>query len=995
MGRKNKAILGRLSAGLDNTIIAPVMQMQTENPNITAYEIVAKLKDMPRFQRQKRDLIEKSVERVLATIKSHQEAGQAAMDDGNEVDDGEDLAITTGRDGSPIVMMEVKDTNQMNKNITGLWNRNIQSNNTSVVNSASSSPVPSEPGTPVIPQEPTFRGLAPTLTPNSIANTPPAPSGSTQPPDIDPLATDATPTTLAHAAVDMANAHAPAKSKKRAKTNTGSDQTGGSKRYKSSTGTGESGNRSDDHPPPSIRLEDLGGVDHCIEKVKEYIMTPLAHPEVYQHMGVKPPRGILLHGPPGTGKTMMANAIAGSLGVPFITISAPSVVSGMSGESEKKIREVFEEAKELAPCLLFIDEVDAITPKRETAQREMERRIVAQLLTCMDDLSWENTNGKPVMIIGATNRPDSLDPALRRAGRFDVEINVGVPDQDAREQILRVMSSKLRLAGDFDFKELAKLTPGYVGADLNALTAAAGVVALKRIFQEIGNSDKIKESEVVENVADELEMMEMDQKPTPEASDAVALDSPANLPATSTVTTDAAKNPPQEQRACRPRHEAVHSITAFLQSHPQPLTPKQLEPLFITNADFMVALTMVQPSAKREGFATVPDVTWDDIGALSYVREELQMAVVEPIKYPHLFRSVGIQSPAGVLLWGPPGCGKTILAKAVANESRTNFISVKGPELLNKYVGESERGIRQVFARARASAPCVIFFDELDALCSRRDDNQSDSSARVVNTLLTELDGMENRSAVYVIAATNRPDMIDPAMLRPGRLDKLLYVELPTAPERLDILKTLTKKTPLGDDVSLERIAFDSRTNRFSGADLASLVREAAVSALRSTLRQRNAMGKEGELLTEREFAEEQARERAKLYGSSTLTSTSSSAATPAPPDFKPLIQVMWKDFETAFSKVSPSVSPQDKEKYDRLRVKLGCATAESLKELEEKKKKKTQQHKHQYSQVALETVSESSLGHQADSEMTPASEDANDDSEDNQTTLSKAKKKT
>ncbi|KAF9971157.1 hypothetical protein BGZ73_005940 [Actinomortierella ambigua] len=972
MGRKNKAVLGRLSAGLDSTIIAPVMQLQTENPDITSYEIVSKLKDMPRFQRQKRDLIEKSVERVLVTIKNHKEAGQTGADEDEDDDDEEDYGTMTGPDGSPIVMMEVKDTNQMNKSITGLWNRSLNSS-TSAANSATVSPIPSEPGTPIMPSEPA-------LTPNATGT--PQASGQIPSTDMDPLATDATPTALAHAAIDMANANAPGKTKKRTKSSAGSDATGGSKRHKTSAGAGESSSRGGEHAPPSVRLEDLGGVDHCIEKVKEYIMTPLAHPEVYQHMGVKPPRGILLHGPPGTGKTMMANAIAGSLGVPFITISAPSVVSGMSGESEKKIREVFEEAKDLAPCLLFIDEVDAITPKRETAQREMERRIVAQLLTCMDDLSWENTNGKPVMIIGATNRPDSLDPALRRAGRFDVEINVGVPDQEAREQILKVMSSKLRLAGDFDFKELAKQTPGYVGADLNALTSAAGVVALKRIFQEIGNIDKIKEAEVVEGVRDEFEMMEMDQKPTPAADDTTTTPEAEN-------TTAMPVEKKQQQEHYLSRHEPVHSITAFLQSHPQPLTPEQLEPLYITNADFLVALTMVQPSAKREGFATVPDVTWDDIGALSYVREELQMAVVEPIKYPHLFRSVGIQSPAGVLLWGPPGCGKTILAKAVANESRTNFISVKGPELLNKYVGESERGIRQVFARARASAPCVIFFDELDALCSRRDDNQSDSSARVVNTLLTELDGMENRSSVYVIAATNRPDMIDPAMLRPGRLDKLLYVELPTPPERLDILKTLTKKSPLGSDVSLERIAFDARTNRFSGADLASLVREAAVSALRSTLRQRNAMGKEGELLTEREFANEQARER-----SSTAAAAAAAATPGASSDVKPLIEIMWKDFEMAFSKISPSVSPQDKEKYDRLRIKLGCATAESLKEIEEKKEKKKHQ-KQQHFKALMEAVSASSPGHQADSEMTPASEDVNDDPLGNsRLNITKARKK-
>ncbi|KAK3821319.1 MAG: P-loop containing nucleoside triphosphate hydrolase protein [Benniella sp.] len=779
----------------------------------------------------------------------------------------------------------------MNKSITSRW-KFPQS--TSTTASAIASPSVSEPGTP------------------PIEGTTPRPTESiTTPSTLDPLAVDATPTALAHQAAETALANSN-KSKKRTKSSSNTlSEASGSKRHKSS---GE-------YAPPKIRLEDLGGVDHFIEKVKEYVMMPLAHPEVYVHMGVKPPRGILLHGPPGTGKTMMANAIAGSLGVPFITISAPSVVSGMSGESEKKIREVFEEAKDLAPCLMFIDEIDAITPKRETAQREMERRIVAQLLTCMDDLNLENTNGKPVMIIGATNRPDSLDPALRRAGRFDLEINIGVPDQDAREQILRVMASKLKLAGDFDFKELAKMTPGYVGADLNALTAAAGVVALKRIFQEIGNVDKIMEEEALEGVTNELVMSNATTETTsPSDSTCMAM---ATTKTTATMMTDIQKHDH--------RHKPVHSISAFLQSHPDPLTPEQLEPLAITNNDFLVALTRVQPSAKREGFATVPDVSWDKIGALQYVRDELRMAVVEPIKYPALFASVGIQTPAGVLLWGPPGCGKTLLAKAVASESRTNFISVKGPELLNKYVGESERGVRQVFARARASAPCVIFFDELDALCSKRDDSQSEASARVVNTLLTELDGMENRSAVYVIAATNRPDIIDPAMLRPGRLDKLLYVQLPTMEERLDILQTLARKTPLASDVKLEIVAADERCENFSGADLASLVREAGMSALRSTLLKLNAMGKAGERL------DDSRRVQKGIEGLGHIGPDGPSDDLLATP-----ITVAWHDFDTAFTKVSPSVSPQDKLKYDKLHVKFGGGSVKTKRQKQDENSRGT-----------------------------------------------------
>ncbi|KAF8978225.1 hypothetical protein BGZ46_006703 [Entomortierella lignicola] len=907
MGKRNKQI-GRIGNAIVNSIIEPIMKMQEEEPDISSIELTNRLKERREHARTKKDLLSQSVDRALEIIRTEKGKmsleGGAGDDDEDDSDDEEEYPPTS--DGSPVVLMEVKNTNSMNKTITSRWKL---PQTTSTSTSVAPSPVVSEPGTPI---------LDGTKTPNNLE------ASSTL--ALDPLSVDATPTDLAHAAAEVALANS--KTKKRAKSSSNTNETSGSKRHKTS-GSSE-GRGGVEHAPPKIRLEDLGGVDHFIEKVKEYVMMPLAHPEVYAHMGVKPPRGILLHGPPGTGKTMMANAIAGSLGVPFITISAPSVVSGMSGESEKKIREVFEEAKELAPCLMFIDEIDAITPKRETAQREMERRIVAQLLTCMDDLNLENTNGKPVMIIGATNRPDSLDPALRRAGRFDLEINIGVPDQDSREQILRVMSSKLKLAGDFDFKELAKLTPGYVGADLNALTAAAGVVALKRIFQEIGNIDKITEVEAMENVTGDLEMMDMDHPLIETSVKEMVIDStstnaleaesgPTSISTTTTTTTTAVTTEIQKYNNNNSiNHKPVHSISAFLQSHPNPLTPEQLEPLVIINDDFLIALTKVQPSAKREGFATVPDVSWDKIGALQYVRDELRMAVVEPIKYPALFASVGIQTPAGVLLWGPPGCGKTLLAKAVASESRTNFISVKGPELLNKYVGESERGIRQVFARARASAPCVIFFDELDALCSKRDDSQSEASARVVNTLLTELDGMENRSAVYVIAATNRPDIIDPAMLRPGRLDKLLYVQLPTMEERLDILQTLSKKTPLGPDVDLEKVASDERCENFSGADLASLVREAGMSALRSTLKKLNAMGKAGEKLDDNR-------------GQSGLGLIGADG--PNDDLLSTPITVCWADFDTAFTKVSPSVSPQDKMKYDKLHIKFGGGSAKAKKQ--------------------------------------------------------------
>ncbi|KAL7754325.1 Ribosome biogenesis ATPase rix7 [Sorochytrium milnesiophthora] len=604
---------------------------------------------------------------------------------------------------------------------------------------------------------------------------------------------------------------------------------------------------------PKARLSDLGGVEKCIESILELVAMPLLHPEVYVHIGVSPPRGILLHGPPGCGKTLLANAIAGELGVPFMNISAPSIVSGMSGESEKKIREIFDEARRVAPCLIFLDEIDAITPKRESAQREMERRIVAQLLTCIDELSFENTNHKAVMVLGATNRPDSIDSALRRAGRFDREIGMTVPDQASRVKILKVLSAKLQLAGDFDFEQLAKLTPGYVGADLSALTAEAGLIAVKRIFETLGQ----------QHTKGTEDGMDVDAAPSD------------HLPSLSVFG------------------DAV--IAQFLQKHPSALSDTELAPLAITVDDFALALEKVQPSSKREGFATVPGVTWEQIGALNYVRDELRMAVVEPVRHPEFFSKVGIDSPSGVLLWGPPGCGKTLLAKAVANESHSNFISVKGPELLNKYVGESERAVRRVFARARASAPCVIFFDEIDALVPRRDDAKSEASSRVVNTLLTELDGLESRKQVFIIAATNRPDIIDPAMIRPGRLDKLLYVELPTADERVEILRTVCTRTPLASGTDMNLIGRHPKCDGFSGADLAALVREASVSALRSTF------------------------DRLKTAGAQDAVGASEQ------------ISVSMDHFDMAFTKVFPSVSKKEKRAYDVLKTKFFSNTIKSV----------------------------------------------------------------
>ncbi|XP_069744059.1 LOW QUALITY PROTEIN: nuclear valosin-containing protein-like [Narcine bancroftii] len=575
----------------------------------------------------------------------------------------------------------------------------------------------------------------------------------------------------------------------------------------------------------TLRFEDIGGSDDTLEAVCQ-LLIHLRHPEVYEQIGVQPPRGFLLHGPPGCGKTLLAQAVAGELELPLVKVAAPEIVSGVSGESEHKLRELFEWAVAQAPCIVFIDEIDAISPRRDAASKDMERRIVAQLLTCLDDLT-----STQVLVIGATNRPDALDPALRRAGRFDREICLGIPSQEARERILRTLCRNLRLPDSFDFQELARLTPGYVGADLLALCREAAMSAVNRIL--IQRQDRPADGETIVG----------------------------QVLATGTT---------------------LGRLRDVLRDQ-TPVPEQNLQELRMEMADFSSSLSVVQPSAKREGFATVPDVTWDDVGALEEIREELTMAILAPLRHPEQFQLLGLSSPAGVLLAGPPGCGKTLLAKAVANESGLNFIGVKGPELLNMYVGESERAVRQVFQRARNSAPCVIFFDELDSLCPRRSEHESGASVRVVNQLLTEMDGLQTRKQVFIMAATNRPDIIDPAVLRPGRLDKTLYVGLPPADDRLAILLTLTKggsRPPLDSDVDLGAIARDPRCDCFTGADLSALVREASINALRQQL------------------------------------------STPGPALCGGL-KVARRHFEVALEKVKPSVSKKDQLMYERLQHSL------------------------------------------------------------------------
>ncbi|XP_043424671.1 nuclear valosin-containing protein-like isoform X3 [Prionailurus bengalensis] len=576
-----------------------------------------------------------------------------------------------------------------------------------------------------------------------------------------------------------------------------------------------------------VKFEDVGGSDTTLKEVCKMLIH-MRHPEVYRHLGATPPRGVLLHGPPGCGKTLLAHAIAGELDLPILKVAATEIVSGVSGESEQKLRELFEQAVSNAPCVLFIDEIDAITPKRDVASKDMERRIVAQLLTCMDDLNTMAATAQ-VLVIGATNRPDSLDPALRRAGRFDREICLGIPDEASRERILRTLCRKLRLPETFHFHHLAHLTPGFVGADLMALCREAAMCAVTRVLMKLPEPRADPEMEALLSRGGRGDGI--GTKPASEAREL----SP-QVPNLSFVS------------ATQQASDELQRLLALLRNQ-DPLSEERLQGLRVELNDFIVALSSVQPSAKREGFVTVPNVTWADIGALEDVREELTMAIL-----------------------------------AVANESGLNFISVKGPELLNMYVGESERAVRQVFQRAKNSAPCVIFFDEVDALCPRRSDRETGASVRVVNQLLTEMDGLEARQQVFIMAATNRPDIIDPAILRPGRLDKTLFVGLPPPADRLAILKTITQngtKPPLAADVSLEALAGDLRCDCYSGADLSALVREASVCALRQEMAEPKSGSKKGEL------------------------------------------KVSQKHFEEAFKKVKSSISKKDQVMYEALQRSL------------------------------------------------------------------------
>ncbi len=499
-----------------------------------------------------------------------------------------------------------------------------------------------------------------------------------------------------------------------------------------------------------VAYEDIGGLKDEIQKVREMIELPLRHPEIFEKLGIEAPKGILLHGPPGTGKTLLAKAVASESNSHFISISGPEIMSKFYGESEARLREIFKEAKEKSPSIIFIDEIDSIAPKREEVTGEVERRVVSQLLSVMDGLE---ARGK-VIVIAATNRPNALDPALRRPGRFDREIEIKVPDKRGRLEILQIHTHNMPLDQDVDQDKVAAVTHGFVGADLEYLCKEAAMKCLRRLLPEL-------------NLEDEK------------------------------------------------------------------IPPETLEKLVITMNDFDNAIKDIMPSAMREVYLESPDIPWTEIGGLEEVKRELQEAVEWPLRYPNLYKELGHTIPKGILLHGPSGTGKTMLAKAVATESEANFISVKGPELISKWVGESERGIREIFRRARQASPCVIFFDEIDSIAPTRGGGMEggihSSTERMVSQLLTEMDGIQEIHGVVVLAATNRVDMIDTALLRPGRFDKIVYVPKPEVKTRQKILEIHTKGKPLGRDVDLKRIA--ELTEGFSGADV-SAVANTAVSVV-------------------------------------------------------------------------------------------------------------------------------------------------------------------
>merc|ERR1719408_1020465 len=517
---------------------------------------------------------------------------------------------------------------------------------------------------------------------------------------------------------------------------------------------GEPVKREDEERMDDVGYDDIGGCKKQMGQIREMIELPLRHPALFKTLGVKPPRGVLLYGPPGSGKTLIARAVANETGAFFFLINGPEIMSKMAGESESNLRKAFEEAEKNAPSIIFIDEIDSIAPKRDKTNGEVEKRIVSQMLTLMDGLKGRSNT----VVIGATNRPNSMDPALCRFGRFDREIDIGVPDDNGRLEIFRIHTRNMKLDDDVDPEYIAKQTHGFVGADMAALCTEAAMQCIR----------------------EKMDMIDIEEE----------------------------------------------TIDAEL-----------LAAMAVNNEHFKFALGAANPSSLRETVVEVPNISWADIGGLVDVKRELRELVQYPIEHPEKFEKFGMNPSRGVLFYGPPGCGKTLLAKAVANECQSNFISVKGPELLTMYFGESEANVRDTFAKARAAAPCVLFFDELDSIAQQRGNSQGDAGGagdRVMNQLLTEMDGVGAKKNVFIIGATNRPDIIDPALMRPGRLDQLIYIPMPDYESRLSILRSVLRKTPVSKDVDLQYLA--AQTEKFTGADLTEICQRAAKLAVREDI---------------------------------------------------------------------------------------------------------------------------------------------------------------
>ena len=609
---------------------------------------------------------------------------------------------------------------------------------------------------------------------------------------------------------------------------------------------------------PEVTYEDIGGLSDAIQKIREMVELPLKHPELFERLGIEPPKGVLLYGPPGTGKTLLAKAVANEANAHFIAINGPEVMSKFYGESEERLREIFKEAEENAPSIIFIDEIDAIAPKREEVVGEVEKRVVSQLLTLMDGLKGR---GK-VIVIAATNRPGALDPALRRPGRFDREIEVGVPDKQGRKEILQIHTRGMPLEPEYDKAAVVRILKALAGREnfgeerVESMISSVGAATSEEEIMDLLRKDGELYAEVRLRLTDRM-LDEIAEKTHGfVGADLAALAREAAM----TVLRRLIK-----EGKISPEHERIPS--------------EVLQELRVRKSDFYEALKMVEPSALREVLIEVPNVHWEDIGGLKEVKQELKEAVEWPLKYPKAFQRLGVNPPRGILLYGPPGTGKTLLAKAVATESEANFIGIRGPEVLSKWVGESEKRVREIFRKARQAAPTVIFIDEIDSIAPARGSEGDRVTDRLINQLLTEMDGIESNSGVVVIAATNRPDILDPALLRPGRFDRMIPVPAPDEKARLEILKVHTRRVPLAEDVNLRELA--KKTEGYSGADIEALVREAAIIAMRRVM-----------TALPQEAVEEQSEE------------------------FLSKLRVLRKDFEMALTKIRPSINQYMVEYY-------------------------------------------------------------------------------